>query len=135
VAIETQRLGKHVHRTTLADLPLRMVTAAVLESRFRDMEHEGLGPSSVNGLRTTLHTVYARAHKARLWTGANPAAEVERRRVPKKVHATLKADEVPLLLAHVPDDWRNVFAAAIYTGRVRASYSACAARTWTSPQT
>jgi integrase len=116
VAIETQRLGKHVHRTSLADLPVRMVTTAALESRFREMERDGLGPSSVNGLRTTLHPVYARAKKAGLWTGANPATEVERRRVPKKVHATLKADEVPVLLAHVPDEWRNLFAAAIYTG-------------------
>lgn len=69
VAIETQRLGKHVERTTLASLPLRMVTPAILESRFREMEREGLGPSSVNGLRTTLHTVYTRARKAGLWTG------------------------------------------------------------------
>jgi integrase len=43
-------------------------------------------------------------------------ADVERRRVPRKVPATLRADEVPLLLPHVRPDWRNLFAAAIYTG-------------------
>lgn len=80
------------------------------------MERDGLGPSSVNGLRTTLHTVYTRARKAGLWTGTNPAVDVERRRVPRKVPATLRADEVPLLLAHVPPEWRTLFAAAIYTG-------------------
>jgi len=116
VAIETQRLGKHVHRSSLGALPLRYVTEAAIETRLREMERDGLGPASVNGLRTTLHTVYTRARKAGLWTGANPVDGVERRRVVRKLHATLRAEEVSLLLAHVPSDWRNLFAAAIYTG-------------------
>ena len=74
VAIETQRLGKHVLRTSLGSLPLRHVTTAAIESRLREMERDDLGPSSVNSLRTTLHTVYTQARKAGLWTGANPAA-------------------------------------------------------------
>ncbi len=115
-AIETQRLGKHVLRSALGPLPLRFVTPAAIESQLRVMERAGLGPSSLNGLRTTLHTVYSRAFKAGVWRGANPAVEVERRRIPRKVPATLTRDEVPLLLAHVPDEWRTVFAAAIYTG-------------------
>ncbi len=116
VGIETQRLGKHVLRTSLGALPLRLVTAGAIETRLRVMERAGLGPASLNGLRATLHTVYTRARKAGLWIGTNPAADVERRRIPRKVPATLRADEVPTLLAHVPPEWRNLFAAAVYTG-------------------
>src|SRR2546430_6846222 len=35
---------------------------------------------------------------------------------PGGAYVTLRADEVPLLLAAVPDAWRAVFAAALYTG-------------------
>jgi hypothetical protein len=33
--------------------------------------------------------------------------------VPKKVHETLRAEEVNLLLPHLPPDWRPVFIAAL----------------------
>jgi integrase len=36
--------------------------------------------------------------------------------VPRRVFPTLRADEVPVLLGHVPDDWRQLFTAALYTG-------------------
>ena len=51
-----------------------------------------------------------------MWSGPNPIKEVRRRRVQKKIHATLAAEEVPLLLAHIPAEWRNLFATALYTG-------------------
>src|SRR5262249_7532355 len=37
-------------------------------------------------------------------------------RIPKKIRATLAGEEVSLLLFHVPDEWRDLFATAIYTG-------------------
>ncbi len=43
-------------------------------------------------------------------------ADVETRRVPKRIYATLAADEVPLFLPHVDEGWRNFFAAALWTG-------------------
>ena len=70
----------------------------------------------MNKLRAVLHTVFARAIKAQLWTGANPVAAVETRRVPQRAYATLRAEEVAVLLPHVPEDWRGVFEAALYTG-------------------
>jgi len=51
-----------------------------------------------------------------LWSRPNPIDAVERRPEPKRAYITLRADEVPLLLAAVPDGWRPVFAAAVYTG-------------------
>src|SRR5262249_47180335 len=63
-----------------------------------------------------LHTVFSRARRARIWMGPNPISDVERRKNPQKIRATLAAEEVPLVLFHVPDDWRDLFATAIYTG-------------------
>jgi hypothetical protein len=79
------------------------------------MEKEGLGAYSINGLRGTLFTVFSRARKAKKWTGQNPVIDVESRRLPKKVYVTLKPEEAPLLLAEAPDDWRDLFARALYT--------------------
>src|SRR5438105_15192810 len=80
------------------------------------MERAGLARSYVNGLRRVLHTVFALARRDGLWCGPNPIDEVEKRPEPKRAYVTLRADEVPLLLAAVPDAWRPVFAAALYTG-------------------
>jgi integrase len=41
---------------------------------------------------------------------------VATRRVPKRAYVTLCADEVPTLLSYVNEEWRNLFAAALYTG-------------------
>ena len=100
----------------LGALPLIVVTAARIEERQREMERAGLARSYVNGLRRVLHTVFARARRDALWSGPNPIDEVEKRPEPKRAYVTLRAEEVPLLLAAVPDAWRAVFAAALYTG-------------------
>jgi integrase len=36
--------------------------------------------------------------------------------VPRRAYATLRAEEVSVLLPHVPEEWRGVVAAALYTG-------------------
>ena len=46
----------------------------------------------------------------------NPAAGVEKRKVPRKLYDTLRAEEVPLLLAALKPHWRPVFATAVWTG-------------------
>ncbi len=114
--IERKRLEKHVINSKLGETPLKVLTAGHVEDYLRTMEKIGLGPASLNGLRGTLFTVFSRARKAKKWTGPNPIHDVESRRIPKKVHQTLKAEEVPLLLDQVPDDWLNLFATAVYTG-------------------
>ncbi len=80
------------------------------------MEREGAAPATANKLRSILFTVYSRARKADAWNGPNPVEAVEVRRVPRRAYATLRAEEVPVLLAHAPDDWRPLFATALYTG-------------------
>jgi len=113
---ERSRLRRHILERPLGALPLTTVTAAPIEERQREMERAGLARSYVNGLRRVLHTVFARARRDGLWSGPNPIDEVEKRREPKRAYVTLRAEEVPLLLAAVPDAWRAVFAAALYTG-------------------
>ena len=75
-----------------------------------------MSPKSLNGLRGNVHTIFARAIERGLWQGQNPAKAVKRRKVPRKVFDTLKADEVPELLAALTPQWRPLFACAVYTG-------------------
>ncbi len=113
---ERHRLKRHVFDSKLGGMPVPQITPQVIEDLLAGMERRGLRPATVNGLRGTLHTVLSRARKARLWSGSNPISDVERRKNPQKIRTTLAAEEVPLLLFHVPDDWRDLFATAIYTG-------------------
>ena len=110
-ALSVQVLG-----TKLGTLPLRAVTPAVLEARFAAMEEANYQPGTVNKLRSTLHTVFSRAKKAGVWTGPNPAADTETRKVARVVRDTLDAQEAEQLLPHVWEEWRGFFAAAIYLG-------------------
>src|SRR5258708_24488471 len=113
---ERSRLRRHVIDTALGTLPLIAVNAARIEERQREMERAGLAHSYVNGLRRVLHTVFARARRAQLWSGPNPIDEVEKLSEPKRAYVTLRAEEIPALLAGVPDPRRGLFAAALYTG-------------------
>src|SRR5205823_10709426 len=116
VARERSRLRRRGLETALGTPPLAAVAAARIEDRQREMERAGLARSYVNGLRRVLHTVFARARRDGLWSGPNPIDQVEKRPEPKRAYVTVRADEVPLLLAAVSDAWRPVFATALYTG-------------------
>src|SRR6266540_112020 len=113
---ETSRLRLHVKDHPLGKLALVRVTAAKVEERLREMERDGLGPNSLNHLRRVLLGIFRRATKAGLWYGPNPIEAVETRREHERAYATLKPHEVPVFLAHVPDQWRDVFATALYLG-------------------
>src|SRR5258708_16514571 len=99
----------------LGNFALVEVTAAKIEGALQGMS-DALSPKSLNHLRATFHTIFARAIERGLWQGQNPAKAVKRRKVPRKVFDTLKADEVPLLLAALTPQWRPLFARAVYTG-------------------
>jgi len=116
VETERLRLGRHVLTRPIGRLSLPRVTSERVEALLVDLEKAGASPASVNKLRSVLHTVFSRARKAQLWVGNNPIADVATRRVPKRAYVTLCADEVPTLLSHVDEEWRNLFAAALYTG-------------------
>ena len=114
-------LTAHIIDAKIGALPVRAVTAAVLEECFRDLEkgtkeRKPLGPNSINKIRTTLRTVFSRARKAGRWNGNNPAADTEPRKVPRRVYETLTIDEVARLLRRLPRSWRGFFAAAAYAG-------------------
>jgi len=112
---ERRRLELHVMATPLGAIPLAQVSTAALDRRLNEMKRAGAAPASVNKLRAILYTVFSRATRAQLWTGSNPLQNIETRRVPRRAYATLSAEEVPLLLPHVPDVWRGIFATALYT--------------------
>src|SRR3954447_25179490 len=116
---ERQRLGKYVVSKTLGALPLAAGGSPHLDELLHDAESAGASAASVNKLRSVLHTVFSKAKKAGKWVGENPAASTERRKVARRIYATLRAKEVPLLLAEVPAEWRSLFAAALWTGMRR----------------
>src|SRR5689334_5221630 len=118
-ALARGRLERHVCAKPLGAAPLLRVTTEALEALLSDAKRpdgKPQAPATVNRLRTDLHSVFSRARKAKLWTGPNPASEVESRKVPKRAYNTLRAEEVPIFLPHVDPEWRNFFAAALWTG-------------------
>jgi len=113
---EKSRLRLHIKDRPIGKLSLVRVTAAKVEERLREMERDGLGPSSTNHLRRVLLGIFRRATKAGLWYGPNPIEAVETRREHERAYDTLKPHEVPIFLAHVPPQWLDVFATALYLG-------------------
>ena len=98
----------------LDKLPVEEVTSARIEELLQHQVDE-LSPKSLNELRGTLHRIFKRATQRGFWHGPNPAATVEKRKVPHKLFDTLRADEVPRLLAALSPSWRPLFATAIWT--------------------
>lgn len=112
--IEGKRFGASVLAHPAAELPLAAVSSDVIEQVLEAYEAAGAGPASFNKLRGMLHSVFSKAIKAKKWFLANPVEAVETRHVAKRAYVTLTTDEVPVLLAWVPLEWRNLFAAALY---------------------
>jgi integrase len=113
---EKSRLRKNVITTPLGMVPVRHLTAARVDDHLHELERAGAAPASVNHVRAKLRTVFFKARKAGVWVGANPITETESRRVPKRMHPTLRIEEIPRVLEHVPALWRPFTATAIYTG-------------------
>jgi len=113
---EQSRFKNHILTLPIAAVPAARLTVAKVEERLREMERAGLGPNSVNHLRRMLFGVFQRATRAGLWSGANPVAGVETRREVERAYETLKPHEFPLFLAKTPDQWRALYATALYLG-------------------
>ncbi len=116
VSREKSRLQTHVMDHQLATRRVADIDHAAIDSLLRELEKGGQAPGSINKLRATLSTVFANAIDAQKWSGKNPVHEVKARRVPKRVFETLRAEEVPLVLANATDAWRDLFATALYLG-------------------
>src|SRR5215472_17027506 len=104
-------------RSTLGPLPLKNVTAAKLESVLAS--REDLSPESLNHLRAFAHRLFSLAARRGLWTGSNPAIDVPRIKVARRLPEYLRQEEVPRVLAALDARWRPIFATAIYTGMRR----------------
>ncbi|MEI7703480.1 MAG: site-specific integrase [Deltaproteobacteria bacterium] len=113
---EKSRLGKHIIEQPIGSVPIQRVTGAMFEERFRAMEQAGSAPATVNGLRRVLRGVFTKATRAGLGPSTNPLDATEHRRVPKRAYATLDAEEVEPLLSAATQEWRGIFAVAIYAG-------------------
>jgi len=105
---------KHLVEADIAKLRIREVTTGRVE-QFIQAKMRELAPQTVNHLRAFLCRVFTAARRAGK-VAQNPALDVRRRRVPKRLPAFLNVDEVPRVLDSLPDKWRPLFATAIYTG-------------------
>jgi integrase len=108
-------IRRHFTHCTLATLPLRQANSAAVET-FLQGKVDGLSAGSINHLRMYLHRAFAAAIRAGLFEGANPAANVKRRKVPKRKPDFLRAEEVAAVLEALAPRWQPLFATAIFTG-------------------
>ncbi len=106
----TSGLQKHVVRGDVGKVPLARLRTSHMDDLLHQLERDGAAPATLNNLRALLHVVFAKAKKAGRWVGDNPAAAVERRKVPKRVYMTLSPEQLAKMLEEVPADWRPIFA-------------------------
>jgi integrase len=91
------------------------VTAEWIE-RFLAAKARRLAGWSVEHLRRQLRSIFNVALRFKRYRGENPAATARGRRIPQRKVAFLEAQEVPRVLAALPQHWRPLFATAIYCG-------------------
>lgn len=111
---EEKRLQKHVIKNpALAKLGVGEATPEHFLAYFKALSELGRSPSTINRLRAILHCVYSelRSAKPPLFTGANPLADTETRRVPKRKHNTLDPEQIEPVLAAFRDPMWQCFAA------------------------
>jgi len=108
-------IRRHFIGSELAPVRLVELTPGRVETFLQDKGRE-LAPGTVNQLRRFLVSAFNCARRADRYKGKNPATEVQRRKVPRRVPDFLKPEEVPLVLGALRPQWRPLFATAIYTG-------------------
>ncbi len=109
---------KNLIGSELGALRLVHVTPATIEV-FLQSRAARLSPQTLNHLRRFILTAFNHAKRAGRFVGLNPAAEVARRKVAKRLPDFLHAAEVPRVLNALSDRWRPLFATAIFTGMRR----------------
>ncbi len=109
-------LERHL-RPELGDVPLREVTTARLRKLLADKSRE-LGPKSLNELRAFVHNVFEVAREeGGPWEGrVNPAAAVDRRKVPMTPRKILAPEEWEPVLAQLASRLRGPVAVGLYAG-------------------
>lgn len=115
----------HLLTHEIAALPLAAVTPERIEGLLLS-KAKGLGPQTLNHLRAFLSRAFSAARKIGRWAGPNPAAEVQKRRVPRRAPDFLRVEEVPAVLRALDSRWRALFATAIFTGLRKGELAALA---------
>lgn len=109
----------HYKAHKLASVRLRDLTTGQINLWLDERELEGeLGEGTVNHLRMFIIRAWTDAHALDRLTKhlLCPALEAERRKVPKRLPNFLYPEEVPPMLRWVAEQWRDLFATAVYTG-------------------
>lgn len=113
VAIERQRLEKHVKGSTVGELEVAHVRATHFEAFFSELERK-LSGASVNHVRAKLRTAFERARREGVFNGVNPLLETKKRKVQKRNYETLTLDEARLALRMIAPQWRGFVATALF---------------------
>jgi len=106
---------RHLTDSELGRVRLVDLSPGKIETFLQEKGKE-LAPQTINHLRRFILTAFNCARRAGRYTGANPAAEVRLRKIPRRAPDFLKAEEVPRVLSALDRRWRPLFATAIYTG-------------------
>lgn len=120
--IERQRLEKHLKGTDVGNTLVAHARPAHFEAWFSVLERpidpkkRALAAGSINHLRAKVRTAFERARREDVFSGRNPMHETKMRKVTHPLRETLAVDEVPVMLAKVPLQWRGFVAAAVYLG-------------------
>jgi integrase len=113
VAIERQRLEKHVKPASVAIEQVAHVRATHFEAFFSGLETQ-LSGASINHVRAKLRTAFERARREGVFSGVNPLLETKKRKVPKRAYETLTLDEARSVLRMIAPQWRGFVATALF---------------------
>ncbi len=105
----------HILGAPIASKLLEHVQPGDVEQLLQSKEGQ-LSPGTINHIRQFFVRAFNKARKAGKWHGANPAEDVDTRRVPEPIVNILAPEEVFPFFAALAPDQRPVFAAAIFTG-------------------
>lgn len=108
-------IRRHLIGSDLGSLSLPQVTSGRIEVFLQGASRD-LGPQTLNHLRGFISRAFNCARRAGRFMGANPATDVQKRKIQRNLPDFLRAHEVAPVLAALPDHWRPLFATAIYTG-------------------
>jgi len=108
-------IRKHIIGSPLGARRLVDVTPGRVEA-FLEEKTADFSAETVNHLRGYLGRAFNMAIRTQCFVGTNPVTSVPKRKVPHRLPDYLRPEEIVPVLANVPDRWRCLFAAALYTG-------------------
>lgn len=115
-AVLESRLRRHVVRA-LGPKLLHEVRPGDVDALLAQKAAAGLSPQTLRHIQNHVAALYRYAtEQLRVYSGPNPGRLSMRVSVPERLPRFLEAPAVPALLAAVPDQWRGLFAVALYTG-------------------